>query len=108
MTPSPGIPAPPAVNIVNHTPKQRFMTDLKSVSAHRDLIATTAFESGSHFAMLEYMAQLAQRANDGNTAAAMGLKLQGALEFLGIMRNLGEVPKFPAPAPRTDNLAQLS
>jgi hypothetical protein len=104
----PTAPTPPAVSIVNHSPKQRFMTDTKSVSAHRDMVASGTFEAGSHFAMLEYMSQLAQRANDGNTAAAMGLKLQGALEFLQIMRMLGETPRMLVQAPKNDNLAFTS
>lgn len=107
MTPTTGPTTPPAVNIINHSPKQRFMTDTKSVSAHRDLVSTTAFEAGSHFAMLEYMSQLAQRANDGNTAAAMGLKLQGALEFLQTMKMLGETPRL-APAQRSNDNLNLS
>jgi hypothetical protein len=57
--------------------------------------------------MLEYMSQLAQRANDGNTAAAMGLKLQGALEFLQTMKMLGETPRL-APAQRSNDNLNLS
>lgn len=86
--------------ITNPTPQQRFQAEPKRLSAHRDMVGTAAFESASDFAMLEYSRLLATKVVDGNTSAATGLKLQGALEFLQTFRMLAESPTVRTAKPQ--------
>lgn len=98
-----------AAPVVNPSPKTRFMQSPQVVSAHRDMIATNTFQIGCDFAMLEYQTRLALiTPADFNTYAASGMKMQGALEFLQILRMLGETPKLPVVTTPGDNLSHRS
>ena len=92
------------ITITNPSPKQRFMESAQSVSAHRDMIASRAFERGADFALMEYTTQLELKVSNMNDAASTGLKIQGALEFLQTLRMLGETPRLPAKVSLSDNL----
>lgn len=97
-----------ATIVTNPTPQQRFQQDNKKVSEHRDMVGTKAFEVGSDFAMMEYTRMLAMRVVDGNTSAATGLKLQGALEFLQTFRLLAENPTPVRPTQPPQNLKDVN
>ena len=90
--------------VINPTPKARFMADHNSVGHHRAIMSSDHFQQSSDVAMLEYAAQLALRTANMNDAATMGLKLQGAHEFLQTLRLLAETPRLPAPKVNLDNL----
>ena len=93
-----------ATIITNPTPRQRFQTNTAAVSAHRDLIASRAFELAADFATLQYQTELNTAPPDANGAAARFYKALGAAEFLFTMRNLAESPSPIAPRKDPDNL----
>ena len=68
------------------------------------MVDLEAFQLAADFGMLEYNRLLADQVRDQGTAMATGLKLQGAMEFLQIMRMLSENPKLPPRAQMGDNL----
>lgn len=94
-----------AAPVVNPSPKARFMDSPQSISAHKDMIATRTFERACDFALLEYQARLGQGASDFNHFAANGMKMQGALEFLMILRSLGETAPLLSISKPADNLS---
>lgn len=91
--------------VLNPSPKTRFQESGDSVSKHRDLVDSTTFQRASDFAMLEYANTLAEQATDANASIHVALRLRGAREFLGVLRNLSEKPTAPpaTPAIRTLN-----
>jgi len=89
-----------SVLITNPTPQQTFQKDDKKVSAHRDMIASPAFERASEVAMLEYTRLVTMKIQDANGSAAAGMKIQGALEFLQTFRMLAETPTPRQPKPQ--------
>lgn len=76
-------------SVTNRTPKERFMQSGTRVSNHRNMASSDGFQESADCAMLEYTGRLASHSAP-NEAGVMGLKLQGAHEFLQIFRNLGE------------------
>ena len=60
------------------------------------MIDLPEFQRGVDFTILQYQADLIMRNNNMNEAAAGLLKLQGAMEFVQTLRNLGE-PAQPMP-----------
>ena len=85
----------------NPTPKQRFCSTTMAVSAHRTMVDSDAFTRGCDFAMLQYQLMVAGQITDANAAAAVGMKLQGAIEFMTVLRNLAD---SAPPAPRKVDL----
>lgn len=94
-------PAPP----VNPSPKQRFLQSKSLVSAHRSILDRPEFEVVCDYAMLHYQYLLSGKTVDAITASAAGFKLQGALEFLAVLRNLSETTP-PIQRRIDDNLKQ--
>lgn len=82
--------------------KARFMESNVRISNHREMIGSEAFEKGSDAALLHYIDIIA-KSNNPNEAMAIGLKIQGATEFLQTFKLLAETPKLPSPV-ITDNL----
>ncbi len=71
--------------IINLSPKQRFLQSVDNSVKHRDLVDSPAFQRGCDFAILEMSGQLPN-----------ALMLRGAHEFLKIFRNLSEkTPELP-------------
>lgn len=65
------------------------------------------FQIGSDYAMLEYQRLLVMQIRDQASAMAIGLKMQGAAEFLNLFQTLADKPlpatvEFP---PRLDHKA---
>ena len=87
-----------AQNITNLSPKVRFMQSGDSISKHRALVDSTEFQRAADFALLQYTGTLAQQTTNANESMAMGLKIQGAHEFLQTMRLLAAAP-LPAKLP---------
>lgn len=84
----------------NPTPKQRFLESKDNISAHRDLIQSRPFDRAIDTSLAEYQRLLAQGPNDGNVNQALAghYRQQGAVEFVHILKNLGEQP--PPVTPR--------
>lgn len=100
--PPPAKPAAPPYN-PNKSPKQRFTEMSQWVGEHRQMVDSVAFIRACDFSMMQYQQQVTGAVVDGTSAASAGLRLQGAIEFLNLLRNLSESP--PAPPKRTnDNL----
>lgn len=94
--------------VKNPTPKQRFQSNPKLLTPHRDLVASPAFELSVDYAMLEYERQLSLVPFDNfNACAAAHLRKVGAHEFLQVLRNLAEssVPETPKPIGNLDHRA---
>jgi len=77
--------------VKNPTPKQRFQSNPKALTSHRDLIASDQFQQSTDFALLEFERQLSMVPFDNfNACAAAHLRKVGAHEFLSVLRNLAE------------------
>jgi uncharacterized protein YajQ (UPF0234 family) len=90
---------------INASPKVRFGESPQNLKQHKDILENNSFNRGADFALLQY--QFEQVASggvkDGNTAMMMGLKLQGAVEFLQTFKLLAETEK-PLPPKTTPTL----
>lgn len=78
--------------VKNPSPREQFRAAVDNISKHRNLIDSPEFGRAVQFSMLEYQAMLSTQTKDGNSAMAVGYKLQGALELMAVMRNLAETP----------------
>jgi hypothetical protein len=79
----------------NKSPKQRFIDMGLWVTDHRVMVDSQAFTRACDFAMLQFQRVVTANVVDGNGAGAAGLRIQGAQQFLEIMRNLSETPQIP-------------
>lgn len=94
------MPSPNLAPIKNPTPREQFRESGDNVTKHRNLVDSPEFNRAVHYALLEYQTLLVAQAKDGNSSMAVGFRLQGALELMGVMRNLAE------PAPIIQRLAE--
>lgn len=78
--------------ITNPTPKARFQTSKDNCTKHRTLVDSAEFQRALDFAHLQYQIEVINQNRDFNSCAAGAMKLQGALEFIGVLRNLAEPP----------------
>lgn len=92
----------------NPSPRARFQKENGAVTAHRALLENPYFDKGADAAMLEYGSLVAQQAKDGNSAMAAGFRLQGAIEFLQVLKTLAESAPTFAPRKDLDNLPDTS
>jgi hypothetical protein len=92
---------------VNPSPKARFMAVKRAIESHRQMLETPAFERATDMATMEYERLVAEQVRDGNSAMAAGFKIQGALEFLQILKTLAEAQPMPARRGDPDNLPNL-
>ncbi len=87
------------------TPKQRYLAANKP--SHRKLVDQDAFDAAADAVLLEYNRKLCED-TDSSNAAMVGLKMQGAHEFLKEFRTFAEdAPPRPQPQ-RTDNLRPVT
>jgi hypothetical protein len=77
----------------NLTPKQRFQLQALAINEHRDMVVSRPYQSSVDFGLLEYVNELADDVKDGNSAAAVGFKLQGAVSIIRTMKSLSETPQ---------------
>lgn len=98
MTPTPAV-------LSNPSPKVRFASTNPAhvLGKHREMVDSDAFQRAVDFATLQYQAMLSEQIRDGNTAATAGFKMQGVIEFMGVLRNLSETPTR-SNRPTDDNL----
>lgn len=90
---------------VNPTPKQRFQESADNVTKHREMIQDRAFQRGIDTALLEYQSFVSQEvSNNPGSAAFAGLKMNGAMEFVTILKLLGEQAQRVTPKLVTPNL----
>ena len=68
---------------------------------------TTEYQRAADFGLLQYVASVATRVTDGNSAMAAGFKICGAVEILQTMRMLSENPPpiVMAPSPNLNHEA---
>lgn len=91
--------------IKNPSPKGRFVTGPALVTAHRKLWEDPQLQMSLDFAMLQYQASLTENMpTDTVSAASVGLRMKGAMEFLTVFRLLAETPNLPAKADNRSNL----
>jgi hypothetical protein len=100
--PRPLKPVMPTVS-VNPSPKQRFLSSPTSIRAHREMVDSLIFTAGCDIALLQYQRELTAKITDGNLAGSVGLRLQGAQEFLDVLRRLSET-STPSVPRQDDNL----
>ncbi len=87
---------PTPSEVINRTPKQRFLENGISINEHRELVDSGAFQRGCDYAMLEMARDITEKTNDANASIPAALMLRGAHEFLKIFRNLSEkAPELP-------------
>ena len=87
--------------VLNPSPRTRFQQSSTRISAHRQMVQSPEFEHAADAALLQYHVDLAGGLRDVNSAAAIGLKLTGAQEFLTVFKLLAEQPpRAPAPPAR--------
>lgn len=101
--PSAAKPTPP----VNPSPKARFMKMAPVIlNRHREMVSNDQFDLSSDFALAELVRQIVER-SDGNQYYAMAgfLRIQGAVEYISQLKNLGETPRIftPVPTPTLDH-----
>lgn len=71
------------------------MENSKFVSMHREMMQQPMMYVSIQYALLQYQREMANvRAIDGNAAATSFFKIQGALEFVDLLRKLGETPEI--------------
>jgi len=81
---------------VNPRPKQVFQQAAALMSKHRDLMQDNALNIAIDTALLEMQRRQAVVSDKDVTGAATNhFKVQGALEFVAILRNLAETEKLP-------------
>jgi hypothetical protein len=88
---------------VNPSPKTRFMQNGDHIVKHKQMVDSPEFQRGIDFAMLHCQSLWAAQITDGNTAMAVGLKMQGAMELAQNMKMLAESHR-PQIARSNDNL----
>lgn len=90
--------------VINPSPKTRFMQSAAAIKVHRELMQNESLLRSIDTALLQYQFLLADRTTDGQSAAANQYKLNGTLEFLHLLKTLGEAPKPMPQSTVTDNL----
>lgn len=99
--------AAPPKNLVpfnpNKTPKQRFTEMSQWVGEHRTMVDSVAFTRACDFAMLQFQKSVTASITSGEGAGAAGLKMQGAQQFLDILKTLSET-SAPTSVRPDDNL----
>lgn len=84
---------------VNPTPKQKFQNIGSTITAHRDLMQNVDLNRSIDVALLEMQRRQGSVTSlDVASAATNHFKIQGALEFISILRNLGETAELPKTA----------
>lgn len=73
------------------------MAVMAFVKSHRDLMQNDDLQRSINFALLEYQRQLCEQRSDVNSAAASHFRAMGALEFVQVLKTLGENVRMPAP-----------
>ncbi len=89
--------------IRNPTPKQRYMMNVTFLKDHHAILDHPGFDRACDYALLQYQRQLTSNTSDAITASAAGFRMQGAMEFLMVLKNLGDSSPVPTRRP-DDNL----
>lgn len=93
---------------INPTPRAKFQAPVNNVKDHRALLELPAFDRAIDSALLEYQRLLADQSRDGNSAMAVGFRSMGAVEFVNILKTLGESSTVVTPKKDLDNLPDAS
>ena len=88
---------------INASSKHRFQLSGTRISDHRAMVHSDIFQTSTDAAMAHFVAIASMQMTDVNGAAACGLKIRGAHEFLDTLKTLAEAPMAP-PAAARDNL----
>lgn len=92
---------------VNPTPKAEFLANPQFVKMHRDMMQQPMLTVSIQYAMLHYQRVMAEaRSVDATAAATSFFKIQGALEFISLLKNLAEMPEIPKTIPNQSKLIQ--
>lgn len=78
--------------VTNPAPKSRFQESGGNISEHRDLLQGKSFERAIDWALLQYQYELCREKGDLNSSAAKHLRMQGAQEFIDVLKYLAESP----------------
>lgn len=89
----------------NPTPKERFLQVQELVREHNKVIDNPVFQIGLDHALLEYQNAVSRQTFDNLSAIAAAYKIQGAVEFIALWKNLSQTT-LPARRVVNDNLHQ--
>lgn len=78
---------------INPSPKQQLLSNIKQRAAHNELVADDQMRGSLNLALLEYQGRLMYKIADGNAAATIAYRIQGALEFINEFLYLGREVK---------------
>lgn len=78
--------------VTNPAPKARFQESGGNISQHRDLLQNVALDRAIDCALLQYQYELCREKGDLNSSAAKHLRMQGAQEFIDVLKYLAESP----------------
>lgn len=91
--------------IVNPTPKQKFQSSKVFIQNHRELMQDIRLDYSLDVALQQYQRQMCDaRITEGNLAAVNHFKMQGAIEFVTILKHLAEMPELTKTTQPTDKL----
>lgn len=76
--------------LTNPSPKERFQASVDNIGPHRDMVVSDPFTRAMDFGLMQYANEIQGQAYGSEGAAAVGYKLQGAVEFIGIVKQLAE------------------
>jgi len=93
--------------VVNPTPKMEFQSNGNFIKMHREMMQQPMLSVSIQYALLQFARTLSDRAPvDGNNAAQNFYKIQGAHDFIHVLRNLAEMPELPPTKLSAKNLTQ--
>lgn len=78
------------------SPKSDFLKDEKRAGAWQDVVANPLFNEAVKHALLSYQMELTKSDSEGPNLAVVGLRMQGARQFLEHLMNLGLLTKLPS------------
>lgn len=91
----------------NPSPRVRFQAIPNAITQHKALLEKPEFDRAADYALMEYNRLTAEQVRDGNSAMAMGFKLQGALEYLQTLKTLAEAAPVMMARKDLDNLPDV-
>lgn len=89
--------------VLNPSPKARFMQSGDNVSKHRKMVDSGEFQRAVDAGFLQFASFHASSITDSQSAMAAGFRIQGAFDVLQTIRMLSESPNVAKPLP-SENL----
>lgn len=87
----------------NPSPKSVLLSDPKKIEAQRTLVQNAVFSYGVDAALMQYQRFLCNQPVESQEAAASHYRMEGALQFVAVLKGLAEMPQIQKP----QNIAAL-